>query len=137
MWEEIFKPRLARVIQAAKAANPETLIFYHSDGNVWDAISGLIDAGVEVLNPVQPECIDPAAAKDTFGDQLAFFGTISVQQTMPFGTPDDVRAEVKTRMQTIGKGGGLIMGPTHHVQLDTPMDNFWAMVNTIKDTPYA
>jgi uroporphyrinogen-III decarboxylase len=51
---------------------------------------------------------------------------------LPFGKPDDVRREVLTRLDTIGKGGGLIIGPTHHVQLDTPLENFWAMVDTIK-----
>jgi uroporphyrinogen-III decarboxylase len=55
---------------------------------------------------------------------------------LPFGSPEDVRAEVHTRLKTLGRNGGLIMGPTHHVQLDTPMENFWAMVNTIRETPY-
>ena len=54
------------------------------------------------------------------------------QHTLPFGSAEDVRQEVLTRLQTIGKDGGLILGPTHHVQLDTPMENFWAMVETIR-----
>ena len=66
------------------------------------------------------------------------WGSIDEQHTLPFGKPDDVRREVRTRLYTICKGGGLIIGPTHHVQLDTPMENFWAMVDSIKarhDTP--
>ena len=109
MWREHFKPRLMKIIRAAKQAKPDILVFYHSDGNVWDAIPDLIEAGVEVLNPVQPECMDPAKVKSAFGDRLSFFGTVSVQQTMPFGSPEDVRREVKLRIDTVGRGGGLLL----------------------------
>ena len=64
-------------------------------------------------------------------------GSIDEQYTLPLGTPADVRAEVLDRLNTIGKDGGLIIGPTHHVQLDTPLENFWAMVNTVVNTPYS
>ena len=80
--------------------------------------------------------MDPAKLKREFGDKLCFWGSIDEQHTLPFGSPTDVRNEVVTRLDTLGKNGGLIIGPTHHVQLDTPMENFWAMVNTIKETPY-
>lgn len=133
MWREVFQPRLARVIQAAKSAAPDMFIFYHSDGNVREAIPGLIEAGVEVLNPVQPDCMDPAEIKREFGDRLAFFGTMSVQQTMPFGTPDDVRAEVKTRMETIGRGGGLLLAPSHVLQPDIPWENVVAFFEAVKE----
>ena len=79
---------------------------------------------------------DPAEIKRKFGDHLCFWGSIDEQHTLPFGSPQEVADEVCTRLQTLGKNGGLILGPTHHVQLDTPMENFWAMVNTIKQTPY-
>ncbi len=62
---------------------------------------------------------------------------MDIQQTIPFGTPDDVRDEVLLRLRTIGRGGGLLIGPTHNLQLDTPLENFWAMINTIKQTPYS
>ena len=133
MWEEVFKPRLMRVIRAAKEARPEIKIFYHSDGNVRDAIPGLIDAGVEVLNPVQPECMDPARVKEEFGDRLSFFGTVSVQKTMPFGTPDDVRAEVKMRVETVGQGGGLLLAPAHVLQPDTPWENIVAFFEAVEE----
>jgi hypothetical protein len=66
-------------------------------------------------------------------------GSLSHEQhTLPFGSPDDVREEARTRLRTIGRHGGLILGPTHHVQLDTPLENFWAMVETIQGrTPFA
>jgi len=132
MWKHILKPRLRRIICAAKEIQPDLLIFYHSDGNVWDAIPELIDAGVEVLNPVQPECMDPAEVKRVFGDRLAFFGTISAQRTMPFGTPDEVRAEVKRRIETVGKGGGLLLAPAHCLQPDVPWENVVAFFEAVE-----
>ena len=93
-------------------------------------------AGCDVLNPIQPACMDPAEIKGAYGDVLCFWGSIDEQHTLPFGTPQDVEAEVIQRLQTMGRDGGLILAPTHHVQLDTPLENFWAMVNTIHNTPY-
>jgi uroporphyrinogen-III decarboxylase len=75
--------------------------------------------------------MDPAKLKRQYGDRLCFWGTIDEQYTLPFGTPAEVRAEVRRRIETVGDGGGLIIGPTHHVQLDTPMENFWALVETV------
>jgi uroporphyrinogen-III decarboxylase len=80
--------------------------------------------------------MDLVQLKREFGRNLCFWGSIDEQYTLPFGTPDQVRAEVIDRLQTLGKDGGLIIGPTHHVQLDTPLENFWAMVNTITQTDY-
>ncbi len=136
MWREVFKPRLKRVIRAAREVKPDIHVFYHSDGDVWDAIPELIEAGVDVLNPVQPECMDPARVKEAFGDRLSFFGTISLQQTMPFGTPDDVRAEVKLRMETIGRNGGLLLAPSHVLQPDTPWENIVAFFEAIEGFGY-
>jgi uroporphyrinogen-III decarboxylase len=100
-------------------------------------IPDLIEIGLDVLNPIQPASMDPAKLKQEFGDKLCFWGSIDEQHTLPFGSAEDVKTEVQTRLKTIGKNGGLIIGPTHHVQLDTPMENFWAMVNTIQQTPYS
>jgi uroporphyrinogen-III decarboxylase len=80
--------------------------------------------------------MDPAWLKEEYGDRLCFWGSIDEQYTLPFGKPSDVAEEVVARLRTLGKKGGLILGPTHHVQLDTPMENFWAMVNTITQTSY-
>jgi uroporphyrinogen-III decarboxylase len=76
--------------------------------------------------------MDPADLKRRYGDRLSFWGSLDEQHTLPFGSPENVQAEVRTRLDTIGRRGGLILGPTHHVQLDTPMENFWAMVETIQ-----
>ncbi|MCZ7542049.1 MAG: hypothetical protein M5R40_00215 [Anaerolineae bacterium] len=135
-WRRFFKPRMASFIAELKAINPDVRVAYHSDGNILPIIPDLIEIGLDVLNPIQPACMDPAEVKKRFGDRLCFWGSIDEQYTLPLGTPEMVRAEVIARLETIGKDGGLIIGPTHHVQLDTPMANFWAMVDTVVNTPY-
>ncbi len=136
-WRRFLKPRLEEFIATIKGINPGLKVAYHSDGHILPIIGELADIGVDVLNPVQPGSMDPAEVKRRFGDRLSFWGTIDEQRTLPFGNVEDVAREVRERIATVGQGGGLIVGPTHHVQLDTPMDNFWAMVDTIKRTPCA
>jgi uroporphyrinogen decarboxylase len=136
-WRRFLKPRLATFISTLKDINPEVKIAYHSDGSIYPIISDLIEIGLDILNPIQPRSMDPEKVKKEFGDRLCFWGSIDEQHTLPFGTPADVEQEVIARLRTLGKNGGLIIGPTHHVQLDTPLENFWAMVNTITSTPYS
>jgi uroporphyrinogen decarboxylase len=131
MWRRFFKPRMAAFFSELKSLNPRLKIAYHSDGYIEPIIPDLIQIGLDVLNPVQPAALDPAEMKRRYGRNLSFWGTIDEQRTLPFGTPEGVRAEVRSRLGTVGKDGGLIIGPTHHVQLDTPLENFWAMVETI------
>ena len=136
MWRTYFKPRMATFISELKAINPNVKVAYHTDGNVEPIIPELIEIGLDVLNPVQPASMDPAKIKQQYGKQLSFWGTIDEQRTLPFGSPQDVTAEVRQRLKTVGYDGGLILAPTHHVQLDTPLENFWAMVDTVVHTPY-
>ena len=136
MWRRYFKPRMENFISEIKAINPDVKVAYHTDGYVTPIIPELIEIGLDVLNPIQPACMDPADIKKQFGDNLTFWGTIDEQKTLPFGDPEDVANEVRQRLETVGYDGGLILAPTHHVQLDTPLENFWAMVNTITGTPY-
>ena len=75
--------------------------------------------------------MDPAKLKRQYGDKLCFWGSIDEQHTLPFGAPEQVREQVLERLETVGYDGGLIISPTHHVQLDTPLENFWAMVHAI------
>jgi uroporphyrinogen decarboxylase len=133
MWRKWLKPRLAAVIDAAKQANPEALIFYHSDGNIEAIIPELIEIGIDILNPIQPECMDPVALKEQYGDRLAFWGTIGTQTTMPFGTPDDVRREVRERIRTVGRGGGLFLAPSHVLEPEVPWANIEAFVAAVKE----
>jgi uroporphyrinogen decarboxylase len=134
MWRKWLKPRLAAVIAEARRVRPDVLIFFHSDGNVLPIIADLIEIGIDILNPVQPECMDPVDLKRRFGDRLAFWGTIGTQSTFPFGTPDDVRREVRSRAATVGLGGGLFLAPTHFVEPEVPFENIVAFVDAVKET---
>ncbi|MGD8858001.1 MAG: uroporphyrinogen decarboxylase family protein [Chloroflexota bacterium] len=136
-WRRFLKPRMATFIETLKGINPRLKIAYHSDGDISPLIPELIEIGLDVLNPIQPRSMDPAVVKKTYGKNLCFWGSIDEQHTLPFGSPADVEREVIQRLGSIGQGGGLIIGPTHHVQLDTPLANFWAMANTIRNTPYS
>jgi uroporphyrinogen decarboxylase len=136
MWRQYFKTRMANFISELKAINPAVKVAYHTDGNVEQLIPEFIEIGIDVLNPIQPASMDPAKIKKLYGDKLCFWGTIDEQYTLPFGTPTDVAREIHTRLETVGYDGGLILAPTHSIQLDTPLENFWAMINTILDTRY-
>jgi uroporphyrinogen decarboxylase len=133
LWREWFAPRLRRVVRAAKEANPDVLIWYHSDGNITGLIPDLIEVGVEVLNPVQPECVDQARVKREYGDRLAFWGGLGVQSVLPFGTPDEVRTHVKNVIEALGADGGLVVGPAHVLERDTPFENILAMKQAIDE----
>jgi uroporphyrinogen decarboxylase len=134
-WRKFLKPRLAAVIAGIKAANPNCYVAYHTDGKVWDVLPELVEIGVQVLNPIQPAALDPERLRKEYGGRLCFWGSVDEQSTLPFGNPDDVRAETKRRILDLGEGGGLIVGPAQHLQLDTPLENFWAMHETIMNTP--
>ena len=136
-WRRFFKPLMATFISTLKGINPDLKVAYHSDGAIYPIIPDLIEIGLDILNPIQPRSMDPERLKNEYGQELCFWGSIDEQHTLPFGTPAEVRREVIQRLKTMGKDGGLIIGPTHHVQLDTPLKNFWAMVDTITKTPYS
>lgn len=131
-WRRLLKGRLARVIAAAREVKPDIIVFYHSDGNCTEVVSELADIGVDVLNPVQPECMDPAAMKREHGHRLAFWGTIGTQTTMPFGSPKDAMEEIRVRMETVGRGGGLLLAPSHILEPDVPWENVLAFFEGIE-----
>lgn len=133
MWRRFLKPRLAAVIAAARKAKPDVLIFYHSDGEIEAVIPDLIEVGVDILNPIQPETLDVARLKRDFGDRLAFWGGIGVQTTLPFGTPGDVRAAVRRLITDAGRGGGLLVAPSHVVEPDVPWENIVALIEAVRE----
>jgi uroporphyrinogen decarboxylase len=135
IWRKFFKERMACIISSLKKINPELKIAYHSDGYITPIIPELIEIGIDILNPIQPGSMDPVEIKKKFGDKLCLWGTIDEQNTLPFTNPESIRKEVAERIRTIGRDGGLILSPTHNIQLDTPMENFFAMIDAIKQ-PY-
>ena len=133
MFREMLKPRLAAIIAAAKKQNPNILIFFHSDGSIMPLIEDLIEMGVDVLNPIQPECIDLVDLKKKFGDRLSFWGGVGIQTTMPFGSPAEVKQTVKRVIEILGSGGGLVIAPTHALQPDVPWDNVVAFFEAVDE----
>jgi uroporphyrinogen decarboxylase len=123
MWREFIKERYARIIAALKGANHALKVAYHCDGYIEPIIPDLIDIGLDVLNPVQPLSMNPAELKRNYGRRLAYWGTVDVQHTFPFGSTDDVMQEVRARIETVAPGGGFILCSAHRVQPGTPLSN--------------
>ena len=100
-----------------------------------EAVDGLIDMGIDVLQALQFSAagMDPAPLKQRHGDRLCFQGGVSVQTTLPFGSPDDVRQEVQGLITMLGKDGGYILGPSHSIQAGTPPQNIVALFDTARD----
>ena len=126
LWRQWLKPRLARVIQAARGASPTVPVAYHSDGWYWPVIDDLVEIGVGILNPVQPDCMDPNELRARFGRGLTLWGTVGPATLMPFGTPRAVFQEVRRRVAELGQAGGLILAPAYDLEDDVPLANIEA-----------
>jgi len=133
LYRTWLKPRLARVIATARAIKPDLVVAYHSCGYVIPFIPDLIEVGVDVLNPVQPECMDFAAVHAEFGERLSFWGTLGTQTTLPFGSPEEVRQMVHRNLGIAGKKGGLLCSPTHMVEPEVPWANLMAYVAACRE----
>lgn len=131
-WEELIKPHHVRLNRMIHEFGVK--VIYHSDGAVMEAVPGLIDMGIDILQALQFSAgdMDPSKLKQNYGDMLCFEGGVSVQTTLPFGSPDDVRREVEELITILGKNGGYILGPSHAIQAGTPPENIVAMFDTAK-----
>lgn len=131
MFREMLKPRMIKLIETMRSKT-DAKIWYHTDGAVSFAIPDLLDVGIDVLNPVQltAKGMDPARLKREFGKDLAFWGGIDTQQVLPFGTPEDVKAEVKRVITELAPGGGYVLASVHSLEADVPGENIWAMYQT-------
>jgi uroporphyrinogen decarboxylase len=126
-WRRLIKPRLARLFAPFVARGLPVLM--HSDGRIHEIVPDLVEIGLTALNPVQPEVLDHAWLRATFGDRLAFYGGISTQTVLPRGTPDEVRAAVADcRARLAPEGTGLLLGPSHRLMSDIPMANLDALL---------
>jgi uroporphyrinogen decarboxylase len=126
-------PRYRKIVETGRRIVPGMPLFFHTDGNAMRMIPPLIEAGVTVLNPVQPECMDPALVKRLYGEKLSFWGAVGVQRTMPFGTPGEVKAEVKLRIETVGRGGGFVISPAQTLYSDVPWENVVAFFEAVEE----
>ncbi len=126
-WEKWLQPRLIKVIETAKEVNPDILIFYHSCGYILPFIDKLIDSGVEILNPIQPECMSFDEVCEQFGDRVSFWGTLGTQQLLPYGTPGEVYSQTLNNLSACGAKGGIVIGPTHMVEPEVSWENLCAL----------
>jgi uroporphyrinogen decarboxylase len=132
-WREMMLSRWKEIWKTIKEINPNAKIWYHSDGNIMDIIPELLDAGVDILNPLQPECLDLDTVHKRFGSRATFDGCIGTQSTMPWGTPTDVRNCVKELIEKYGKNGGLIISPTHILEPEVPLENIDALCDACRE----
>ncbi|MHB8995672.1 MAG: uroporphyrinogen decarboxylase family protein [Armatimonadota bacterium] len=129
LWERFLKPHLARMYGAGKAAGKFVTI--HSCGMVQELFPQLIEIGLDCFNPFQPEVMDPYEMKRLHGDKLSFWGGISTQKLLPYGTPEEVRAEAKRMIAEVGKDGGLILAPAHGIPGDAKPENIMALIEVV------
>ena len=134
MWRKYFKPRLRTWLEEVRRER-DIYFMFHSDGNMEPVFGDLVEIGFDVINPIQPECMDVVGIKRRFGSQVCLHGTISCQRTLPFETPDDVAVEVRQRIFCCGQDGGLILSPSNSIQPDVSLENILALYTTAQNIP--
>jgi len=127
-YRDIIKPREGELINHIKKKT-NAKICLHSCGSIYEFIPDIIDLGYEVINPVQTTAVsmNSTKLKKEFGNDLVFWGAIDTQKILPFGTPADVRLEVRSKIYELGKNGGYILAPCHNIQANTPEQNILEM----------
>ncbi len=133
-YRDLYMPFHVRVNEWVHEHTPWKT-FIHSCGSVSALLPDIVEAGFDILNPVQCSAadMDPQMLKDRFGERITFWGGgVDTQQTLPFGTPDKVRAEVRERIDIFGAGGGFVFNTVHNVQAKTPAENLVALYETVR-----
>jgi uroporphyrinogen decarboxylase len=130
LWREFIKPRVRRMYRAAKSRGK--FVFIHSCGKVDAVFPDLIECGLDVFNPFQPEAMDVFEMKRRYGDALSFYGGISTQRTLPYGTVAQVRDEVRRLLEVVGENGGYIAAPAHAIPGDAKPENVAAMIDVLE-----
>lgn len=132
LWRRLIKPRLARLFEPFRQAGLPVIM--HSDGQIAPILPDLVEIGLTALNPVQPEVLDHAWLRETFGDRLAYYGGISTQTVLPHGTPQEVRQAVKGAVRELVAGGsGLLLAPSHRMMADIPVENVDALLGAFAE----
>ncbi|MDH7485321.1 MAG: uroporphyrinogen decarboxylase family protein [Anaerolineae bacterium] len=130
MWRRFIKPRLAVMYQRCREAG--VVVAQHSDGAVGVLFPDLIEIGLQVFNPLSPSVMDPPTVKAQYGDRLCFYGGIDVERTLPFGTPEEVRGEMRHMAELMGRGGGYILQSSHTILDDVPLANLVAYIEEVR-----
>jgi len=132
-YRKLFQPHYQRITEWIHK-NTTWKVFIHCCGSIMPLIPDFIDSGFDILNPVQTSSknMDPRDLKAHFGKRITFWGGgVDTQKTLPFGTPDEVRAQIKERLEIFGKDGGFVFNPIHNVQALVPVENLLAMYETV------
>lgn len=132
LWREIFKPRIKEIINSTKRDN--IYYFLHSDGNIESIIPDLAEIGINILNPIQPECMDPKKIKNKYGSKITLHGTMSLQETFSHGTTEDIKNEIVDRVKNCGYNGGLILSPSNAFTSDISIENIVYFYDFVKKT---
>lgn len=130
-WRVFIKPYLGEIYRAARRRGK--VVFHHSCGNILPIIGDMIDMGLQILHPIQPEAMDSAQLKREFGRNLTFCGGVGTQRLLPLGTPGEVRSEVRRLKALMGEGGRYILEPGITIQADVPVENIAAMIEEAAD----
>lgn len=130
LWRKYIRPRIARLYGLVKSTGKK--VFIHCCGKIDELFPDLIECGVDVFNPFQPEVMDVVDIKRRYGDHITFFGGISTQKTLPYGTVAQVKEEVKRLVETVGRHGGYIAAPAHDVPRDAKPENVAAMLEVLQ-----
>ena len=133
VWDEMIRPGEQAEYDLIHSYGKD--VWVHSCGAISRLVPRLVEMGLDVLNPVQPECIDIEWLKREFGDDLTFYGGITTQTVLPFGNPDEVRAEARRVRDLLGEGGGYIFSPSQDLQDDVPAENMLALLEVAKEIP--
>jgi len=129
-WRRFIRPRLARIYAFAKGHG--RTVFHHSCGSIVPIIPDLIDIGLDILHPIQPEAMDVRRLKREFGRHLTLCGGVPTQHLLPDGPPDEIRAEVRRLKRDLGQDGGYILEPGITIQADVPVENVVAMIEAAR-----
>lgn len=130
-WQDMIRPGEQREYDLIHSYGKD--VWVHSCGNVEKIIPSLVEMGLDVLNPVQPETMDLANLKSEYGDKLTFWGGISTQRVLPFGTPDEVKREVRRVRDLMSANGGYILAPSQEIQNDVPAENILALIEAARE----
>jgi uroporphyrinogen decarboxylase len=131
-WRRYIKPAWQRVLSTVRREHPHARFFLHCCGKIDAIIPDVIELGFDILHPLQPECLDFAAIYRQYGKQIALCATVSSQRTLPFGTPDDVRREIRNLARAAAGDRRCILMPSNVIQPETPWDNIVAMVDEMR-----
>ncbi len=130
VWDDLIRPGEQREYDLIHDYGKD--VWVHSCGSIEPLLPRLVEMGLDVLNPVQPECMDIAQLKADFGQDLTFWGGISTQQTLPFGSPEDVRKECHRVRELMSADGGYIYSPSQAIQGDVPFENLATLLEVAR-----